>query len=364
MAILDLQRRLRQLGEIRLGHVVDVPGRTNKRGEQMTRPEKLDKFRVTSPSRPLLERVAELYGGQVQPWTPANSGLAEFEVYTQANRVPVIVPPQAVTQWYELYEGSRCVRRCDSQIEQKSDRPCLCDPEKRDCEPTTRLNVMLRDVEALGVWLLTTRGYYAAVELPAYAELLARSGGYVEGWLSVEERRVVRADGQIARFMVPVLEASVSPAQLLASDQTPAAAAIAPPERKAIEAPTGPTDYLTEAKACVTVDAVRAVWEKARAAGHLTEPLKEDLKAVVAALTEQGRPDKAAAPVEDVDGLWQQVVAAWPKTMSELEAHYLQWSQGVLPESATADDLRRFLEHLKSQPTPEPAEKAKSEVPF
>lgn len=353
MPILDLQRRMRQLGEIRLGHVVEVPGKTNKRGEPMTRPEKLDKFRITSPSRPLLERVAELYGGEVGEWTPANGGPTEYEVYTKADRVPVIIPPQAISQWYELFKGSQCVRRCDGVTEQKSDRPCMCDPDSRECKPTTRLNVMLRDVEAIGQWLLTTRGYFAAVELPAYAELLAQAGGYVEGWLSIEERRVVRADGEVSRFMVPVLEAAVSPRQLLTGGASPAPGQVAAGEqRQAIEA--GVPDYLAEAKACTTVDAVRAVWERAREAGHLTEPLKEALKAIVDQLTAAGRPDMAAAAEPAVpdteDGLWAAIVAASPfDTLDELEDDFARNSSGVMPGSASVDELRLYLVLLQER---------------
>jgi hypothetical protein len=63
------------------------------------------------------------------------------------------------------------------------------------CKITTRVNVMLRDVAALGQWLLISKGYYAAVELPPAAELLAQVGGYVQGWLGMEEKLVVRDDG-------------------------------------------------------------------------------------------------------------------------------------------------------------------------
>jgi hypothetical protein len=105
MPIIDLQRRMRQLGEIRIGHVVPT-GKTRRDGKPGTRPAKLDKFRFTSPSREILAEVANLYGGEVQPWTPANGGPSEFEVYSQANRLPVLIPPNdAVSQWYELYAG-------------------------------------------------------------------------------------------------------------------------------------------------------------------------------------------------------------------------------------------------------------------
>src|SRR3954464_4210914 len=108
MPILGLQQRIRELGRIRMGQV--VRGSNGK-----TRPEKLDRFRLTSASRELLEKVAALYGGEVADWTPANGGPAQFEVVTEARRLPILVPPQPVTQWYELWSGGGCQRRCDGE---------------------------------------------------------------------------------------------------------------------------------------------------------------------------------------------------------------------------------------------------------
>lgn len=220
MPIIDLQKRMRQLGEIRIGHTVETGSVSQNTGRPIRRPAKLDRFRLTSASRPLLEQVAQLYGGQVQEWVPANGGPTEWEVYTETDRLPIIIPPRnAVSQWYELYQGSRCVRRCDGEVEQKSDSACLCARrEERDCSITTRINIMLRDVQGIGVWLLTTHGYFAATELPDVAEFLSRVGGYVDAWLSMEEKSIIRASGQPARFMVPKLDVGASPAQLLSGE--------------------------------------------------------------------------------------------------------------------------------------------------
>jgi len=57
--ILDIQQRSRELGRIRIGQT--QPTKSGK-----SRPAKLDRFRLTSASRPLLERVAALYGGTVR----------------------------------------------------------------------------------------------------------------------------------------------------------------------------------------------------------------------------------------------------------------------------------------------------------
>jgi hypothetical protein len=281
MPIIELQRRMRQLGEIRIGRVVDTGRVSQKTGRPIMRPEKLNRFRLTSASKPLLEEVAALYGGTVQPWTPANGGPSEWEVFTDVDRLPVLVPPrEPVTQWYELYKGSKCVRRCDGVTEQKTDTACPCDPDARTCQITTRLNVMLRDVPGLGVWLLTSHGFYAAVELPEVAQFLATTRGYVDAWLAMEEKQVIRDDGNVARFMVPKLDVAVTPAQLLAGQGAPsqaaveatnARAAVTGEERVAIEAPVPaakPTaeDFLVRARAAATLAAFKVIWDEAAAA--------------------------------------------------------------------------------------------------
>ncbi|MFC5183602.1 recombination directionality factor [Actinomadura harenae] len=55
MPIIDLQKRFRELGRIRIGDV--QPTSSGK-----TRPAKLDKLRITSHSRDLLVKVPALYG--------------------------------------------------------------------------------------------------------------------------------------------------------------------------------------------------------------------------------------------------------------------------------------------------------------
>lgn len=390
MPIIELQRRMRQLGEIRIGRVVDTGKVSQKTGRPILRPEKLDRFRLTSASRPLLEEVAALYGGEVQAWTPANGGPSEWEVYTEADRLPVLVPPRdPVTQWYELYKGSKCVRRCDGVTEQKSDRPCLCDPDRRDCQITTRLNVMLRDVPGLGVWLLTTHGYYAAVELPEVAQFLAGTRGYVDAWLAMEEKQVVRDNGEVARFMVPKLDVAVTPAQLLAGEGGIAPSAVGQarrPEvgggaqaalegpRPAPAAPEGPSaeDFLVRARAATTFAEFKVIWDEAGQAGiSPTEAQNAEmtaigkrLKAAEEAKAAPAEATPAAAPVANgeeppvADELWMKIVAAWPGTTSELTARFAQEMGGVAPDKASEAELDAFLQRLRAgefnQPTAGP----------
>jgi hypothetical protein len=351
MAVIDLQRRMRQLGEIRIGHV--VPTSNGK-----TRPEKLDRFRFTSPSQAILGDVAKAYGGQVKEWDPANGGPREWEVYTDSHRLPVIIPPLAVTQWYEQYAGSKCVRRCDGRIEQKSDKPCLCDPERRKCSLTTRLNVMLRDVPPIGHWLLTSRGYYAAVELPPVAELLAKGGGHVPGWLSVEERRIVREkpDGgtETVRFMVPTLDIDLAPAQILSGGVE--AAALGGGDRKALEPGAGPRDWQAEIGGASSRDDLLRIRQEAAKAGVPNgEEFDSWLVTRMAEIKQQSDPPPAgnlgaqADPEADRIGVWQQILAAAPPGWgpADLERDFAERNGGLVPATAEPAELQGYLEQLR-----------------
>lgn len=377
MPIIDLQRRMRQLGEIRLGHVV---AGVSKNGKEYTRPAKLNHFRFTSPSREILTQVAALYGGEVKPWTPANGGPAEFEVYSTTNRLPVLIPPRdAVSQWYELYAGSKCQRRCDGVTEHKKDRPCLCDPDERECSMTTRVNVMLRDVPALGQWLLVSKGYYAAVTLPPAAELLSQAGGYVSGWLGVEEKLVQRDEGP-ARFMVPTLDVEITPAALMAGNITGGAPAVAKgPERVAITG--GRPDYAALAAVAKTADDVAALWKQAVEGKHMDKALAAVLKARGEELRagevsdeagesgwkdepHQDGPPPSDEPAQaeevhdvevveddDVEAIWFQIIAAagprgW--TTDQVEAKFAERNGGLMPATASAALLSDFLAAVKA----------------
>src|SRR5207342_1422597 len=136
MPILQLQKRARELGRIRIGQ-------KGPKGQ----PQKLDRFRITSYSKPLIEKVAGLYGGEVGPWTPPG-GSSQWEVITDAARIPILVPPQPVTQFLETWSRAGIIHRCDGETNWRTGEPCdLDDPDHINARPTTRLKVVLRDVE-------------------------------------------------------------------------------------------------------------------------------------------------------------------------------------------------------------------------
>lgn len=197
MAIIHLQRRMVQVGRIRLGT------------KQGNRPVRLDTWRLTSRDRVRLDAAAGVFGGTVKEWE-ARQG--EFELITEVSDLPImLLPGQTLTQWMELWSGGGCKRRCDGDTETLSDGPCLCDPEKPECKPHTRLNVMLPDVPGLGMWRLDSTGWNAARELAGTAEFLEQAtarGVLLPARLRIDQRVEIR-DGQTNRFPVPVLDVDV-----------------------------------------------------------------------------------------------------------------------------------------------------------
>jgi Recombination directionality factor-like len=241
--VLDLQRRTRQSGRIRLGYAIDT-GKTGKGGQKITRPARSDKFRFTSPSRPLIEAVAAYHGGEPRPWE--DGGRREWEVFTEAEELFVSVPPgvEAITTNYELWRGGGCERRCDSQHEQKTGGPCLCphaanpddaeevnrvarlrhEMSKRNppeaCGLKTRVNLVLPDLPDIGVWRLDTGSFYAAGELLGHAELMelcVARNVFLPARLWIDHRtEVVR--GQTRRYPVPALELAVTFRQVVTGE--------------------------------------------------------------------------------------------------------------------------------------------------
>jgi hypothetical protein len=212
MPIIDLQRRLAEIGRIRLGRQVESRG-----GKK--RPAALDTFRLTSRDRDRISEAAQLYGGTVTEWDAPN-GIRQFEVITNTDKLPVVVPPSAMafSQFFELWSAGGCQRRCDGVTESIGEQPCLCDPETRQCEIHTRLSVMLRDLSGLGVWRVDTQGWYAAVELQGAVEVIGLAAGrgqMLPATLRLDQRTIKRPEEGTKRFVVPVLDIDVSPAQLL-----------------------------------------------------------------------------------------------------------------------------------------------------
>lgn len=237
MPIKNLQRSFRKLGKIRLGDqqpvMKDGKQEKNKDGTLKFRPAKLEEFRLTSPSRELLEGAAKAYGGEVTAWDGAPGEDDEWQLYTSSKVLDIVLPPVSIdesgdidgstfSQWNEMWNKGGCVRRCDGVDDTISGQPCsalkpMCplDHEARSaeaaygraCKMTTRLMVVLPKVPDLGVFMLESHGWYAAVELGGFMDFLARRapGQFVNATLRLEARTVKRA-GKTRNFAVPVIE--------------------------------------------------------------------------------------------------------------------------------------------------------------
>jgi len=352
--IINLQQAQTEVGRIRLG--VKVKSANGKE-----RPEKLSRLRFTSPRKVLIDKIAELYGGPVEPWQPPR-GNAQWQVITNTAEVPVLVPEQdpAASQWYEMWSAGGCLRRCDGQTEKISKSACLCDPEARDCKMHTRLRVMLEDVPGLGAWRVDTGSYYAAVELPGIASLLAMAQGAIPGRLVLDQRTVTRqVNGQAKtfNFAVPTLHVDeITPGQLVSGRvhelvAARRAAALGAGELKALAAAV---DYPSLIEAARTREALLELHAKAKADGKGDEllPLFEARAAAIKAgqAATPSNPQVIDAevvdPATELDDLWTEIMGASPwDTAAELEVRFAE-AIGRSSDEASADDMRRFLQVL------------------
>lgn len=379
---LVLQRRHAEIGRIRLGEQQEFSRRDGSTG---TKPVKLTTFRMTSPSQDLIRSVAELYNGTVEPWD--NNGKPEWQVTTDAKAIPVIVVKGGLSQWMEYWSGGGCIHRCDGtgDLNVITGDPCDLSEKVRvgkavvnphaEAKPTTRLSVMLRDVETLGVWRLETHGWNAAAEIPAIAELAQYVGDLVPAILHLVERRSVR-DGQTSRFVVPVLDLAVSKARLVelvaAQSGTPleiATATTAP----AIEAgpsqsapPPAPIPWRDILAGTTTQDECAALWRQLGEAGQLDEAAKGEITVRVREL-QAGAKRQADAPAEapepvaatavdpPLQDLWFRLLEAAgnagltdPQMRERFRAEF-----GTPIEQSTPEQAAAFLAQLTA-PQPEP----------
>lgn len=228
--ILSLQRQFMTLGRVRLGE-------KGPRGE----PKRLDSFRFTTASQDLINAVAARYGGTPEPWTDAPDGDGYWQVTTETRELNIMLPPvysaedgsptTTLSQWLESWTAAGCARRCDGQTEMLSGAPCLCRPlvekdgeDARVCQMTTRVSFLLPDLPGVGVWLLTSHGFNAAVELPGTLELLMRAASqhaFIEACLRIENRTRKTPGEPTKRFVVPVIDLPSVTLKQLASGDVP-----------------------------------------------------------------------------------------------------------------------------------------------
>jgi hypothetical protein len=354
-----LQRRHAELGRIRLGA---KEATSNGR----TRPAKLAAFRFTSVSQRYIEDLATLYGGDPKPWD--NNGIPSWEVYTTATSIPVIAVKGGLSQWMETWSGGGCVHRCDGQTNTLTDSPCDPDDQThRDAKPTTRLSVMLPELEAIGVWRMESHGWNAAAEIPAVAELAQYVGDLVPANLNLVERRSVK-DGKTSRFVVPVLDLQIGTARLkeIVAEKSGAGVALegGVQERPAIEA--GPSSgaalnlpTLDDIKGASSRDVVTNIWRFLKSHDALTPELEAACVDRAAQLQAAERQQPAAEEVAegeivgdtgDEDAIWQQILKAAGErgmTTSQLDEDF-KAKVGTAASAAAAGELQAYLEQLRT----------------
>ena len=171
MPILDLSVRFQDTYRVRLG---DMSGRTKEGKPKPVAFE--DRIRITAAGPEAPEAFCDVYGSVdnlgVTEWQDDKSPDC-WEVYLPITALPIwILPGQVLTQWWELYRGKVCERRCQGTngMETLSGGPCRCVPDivarikdPKQCNIMTRLSIMCPDVpQILGSGSLVTHSRIAA----------------------------------------------------------------------------------------------------------------------------------------------------------------------------------------------------------
>lgn len=370
-----LQRRHAELGRIRLGD----QQATNNGG---TRPNKLDRFRFTSVSQRYITDLAALYGGEAKAWD--NNGIASWEVYSTAQVIPVIAVKGGLTQWMEFWSGGGCIHRCDGVTSQLTGEACDLNEQVRvgrkmvnphtEARPTTRLSVMLPELEAIGVWRMESHGWNSAAEIPAVAELATFVGDLVPAHLHLVERRAIK-DGKTSRFVVPVLDLQIGTARLkqiveakISGGELPPAARAQVEGRAAAQLEGGSAvadafaPYDERLAAATTRDDLMALWHdavEAELVGTRSQPSEartefcNRFQAKSQSMVAQQQPDDDGVVdgvvVDDADAVWQRCLAAGGRaglSLDDVTEEYARFSGGEAASVATAAQLESFIVEL------------------
>lgn len=217
--IIDFKHRIPEAGRIRFGKK-----KANQRGGRAF-PSALKTLRFTSPDRELIEEAAAQFGGTAQVWDdPSANPRNQFEVISTSTEIPVYVLPEGLAINYEKWSGGGVEWRCDGiecelAVATGQDKSgdtiydmvkveCQCRKNMvRECDPTTRLNVIIPSLPFKGVWRVESKGWNAMAELPGMVNVitqLQQTGMMVQAQLGVDVRETMK-NGRKKNFVVPRL---------------------------------------------------------------------------------------------------------------------------------------------------------------
>lgn len=204
-------------------------------------PQSIQTWRMTSADKGAILALADRYGGVCADWHDAKASPPnQYQVVTKASEVRVLLPNDSLSVHYELWSGSGVARRCDGETcevpgpDDMESCPCICYANQQmACAPHTRLTVVLPDIPFGGGWMLETKSWNAAQELPGMAALIEslQARGIVEARLRIDrEERVI--NGRKRNYVVPRLSHAASVDEMLAGSASVGALGMAVPEER------------------------------------------------------------------------------------------------------------------------------------
>lgn len=179
--------RLATIGNIRVG--MQVPISNPRPNGPKTRPASSETFILTSASQAVLEDAKSVYGGEISPF-PGNRGQYQLVTETQTLKAIMSMRPlnpsvedgdtESLSQHFEVWEKGVCLKRCDGCLAKiptgKNGEvrtvDCSCDPDEPECKLVSRLNVMLSEIDAMGMWGLRTQSQFFDEEVNAFISAL------------------------------------------------------------------------------------------------------------------------------------------------------------------------------------------------
>lgn len=393
-----IQGSMREVGRIRSGDSEAVEGKTWRR------PRRSDTLILTSVQQRLIVAAAAMWGGEPEQWTPQGSNVPVWRVVTDTPEIPAVLPQgYPLSTMFEMWQGGKCLRRCDGLSEEKSAPspvPCVCranfGPQwyERDqtnppsiCKITGRLNVYLEGLGDFGYWRIDVHSFYAVTEMSGFIDWVkARLGPdpSVRIRIAIEQR----ARGKTMFPVVAVRLADDTAIQILsgvapklmveglpdrrALTAAPPSDEPGPEERPALTAaptppPAPPAGGVSEEEWAARFDAatdrpeLAGLWKQA-GAGTMSERLKGVWKAAAARIDQPPTTAPADEPPPDTTevidaqaepdkrALWTEVLelTGQRRWNTDQVAEHMRTKTGHDPISADGWAMEIFLNALKT----------------